>query len=80
MKEASRMKKTIATVVLIAGILSGCGQTITPEKIDQQQNNIQSTQAPTKNEPKYFKVGEKVKMGDLAITVNSIKNKWHSFF
>ncbi|GAW28948.1 DUF4352 domain-containing protein [Carboxydocella sp. ULO1] len=69
------MKKTLATIILLIGLLSGCGQTITPEKVEQQPGNAQnqSTQAPIKNEPKYFKVGEKVKMGDLAITVNSVK-------
>lgn len=61
-------RKNVFLVLLILSVLflAACGETTTPEKMDKTAGKTQS-QAP----PQTFKLGETVKMGELAITVHS---------
>jgi len=65
------MKKAFLVFLLIMGlVITGCGETTTPEKVDTSQPATENQQ---KTEPQYFKVGDTVKMGKLAITVNGVR-------
>lgn len=65
------MRKALLALVCLTLLVVtvGCGETVTPEKASKETTGA-STQP---NQPQYFKVGDRVKMGDLAITVNSVK-------
>lgn len=64
------LKKTtfISLVVFFVFTLVGCGETITPEKVDSEVETGEKTVTS-----KTFSIGESVKMGDLVFTLNSAR-------
>lgn len=64
------MKKRIGTllvlVLVFALVISGCGETTTPEKVD---NNDQGQENENQQPAEKFNVGDTVKMGDLHFTL-----------
>jgi len=71
-EEVERMLKRLLVLFLclaMVALLMGCGETVTPEKASTEPGKESTKPAP----PETFSVGEKVKMGDLAITVNSAR-------
>lgn len=58
----------LLAVFLVAGLLVGCGETTTPERVESDGSD---EAAPVQAE--VFAVGETVKMGDLSITVNAVR-------
>lgn len=62
----SRKFLVLLMCLVVGAGFAGCGETVTPEKATESTSK---SVAP----PKVFAVGEKVRMGDLAITVNSAR-------
>lgn len=72
------MKKQIFFLFLCCSlvlVLSGCGEVITPEKVDTPQEAVQPSQEePEKvTVPETFRVGDTVKMDKLSFTLNSVR-------
>jgi len=59
-----------AFFLVLCLVVVGCGETTTPEKMSAIET---ATQEAQEKEPQYFKIGERVKMGELAITVNGVR-------
>lgn len=68
------MKKRIGTllvlVLVFALVISGCGETTTPEKVD---NNDQGQENENQQPAEKFNVGDTVKMGDLHFTLKGVR-------
>ncbi|OUM87931.1 MAG: hypothetical protein BAA01_10830 [Bacillus thermozeamaize] len=79
------VKKCLAGLLigLLAVFLVGCGETVTPEKVDsntssQEKEDANPTAQDAENQkppaPQTFAVGEQIKMGDLIFVVNSVRD------
>ncbi len=63
------MKKLFVVLMLIAALaLVGCGDTVTPEKVDPDDPGEGSGSAAEK-----YLIGDTVKMGDLQFTLNGVR-------
>lgn len=80
------MKKMLVAMLVGLMIISlmGCGETTTPEKVENgaqttggdqtsEEQGSKATQNENSNAPETFKIGDPIKMGDLIFIVNSIR-------
>ena len=58
-------------VLLMSLILVGCGETVTPERVDPDDPGSEEGGGGTAQEK--YKVGDTVKMGDLQFTLNGVR-------
>lgn len=78
MRERHRIYLTgVPVLLLVVGLLVGCGSTITPESVNDVSSHTQqgkSASSPTVQQTqKHFAIGDSIKMGDLVLTVNSAR-------
>ncbi len=70
--------KFIVLFMLITFVLTGCGETVTPEKADMDGKTDVQTESTTGNKEKdnktqTFKIGDAISIGDYVLTVNSAR-------
>jgi hypothetical protein len=71
------VKKLFVVLMLIAALLlAGCGETVTPEKVDPDEPG-EETGTPAAEK---YVVGDTVKMGDLQFTLNGVRYEKGSEF
>lgn len=63
------MKSAKSVVLLLVALLLlvGCGETVTPEKVED------STEKPEVKAPEVFKVGDTVKAGKIQVTLHGVR-------
>lgn len=72
----------VLAVLVMSLVLAGCGETVTPEKVDPDDpgNNGEDGNGSTDPKQEKFNVGDTVKMGDLNFTLNGVRYEKGSDF
>lgn len=63
-----RLYWLLALMVILALAITGCGETVTPEKVDQDVGDEEGESAS-----EIYAVGDTVKMGDLQFTLKGVR-------
>lgn len=61
-----RLVGRLLLVILFVGLIAGCGETVTPEKVAPDET-------PEVQQPETFEIGEAVKAGKVHVTLHQIR-------